>query len=94
MHRIITVAAALALGFAVQAQAQGVTEKIGKAAEAESKARDQARDKKRAEDDARSKANKEARDKNQGKLKAKMKANAEDRERVRKEHEKDPAPRR
>jgi opacity protein-like surface antigen len=69
MRRLLAVAAALALGMgAAQAQDKkaepSTMQKIEKAGEANSKARDSSRDKKRAEEDARSRKNKEARDQN------------------------------
>jgi hypothetical protein len=64
---IIAIAAALALGVgAANAQDKSAAEKIKAAGEANTKARDAARDKKRAEEEARSKKNKEERDKNPG----------------------------
>ena len=77
MNKLITIAAAFALGIATQAQAQSVTEKIEKAGEANTKATNEARAKKRADADAREKAAKEERDKNRGKLKAKINETAE-----------------
>jgi hypothetical protein len=95
MKTIIAVAAALALGMgAAQAQDKSATDKVRAFGEQNTKEVNEARAKKRAEEDARSAANKAERDKNPpgSGVKKKLEDNAKAREEMQKKHAGDKKP--
>jgi uncharacterized protein HemX len=89
MTRYLAVAAALALGMGVaQAQDKSATDKVRAFGEQNTKEVNEARAKKRAEEDARSAANKAERDKNPpgSQMKKKLEDNAKAREEMQKKN--------